>query len=178
MKRIYLYVPDGDEITVDSVIIWLRVGSSTREVVEFSLLENYALDNDQFLRVRDDVTDEWLDYRCGRLFEGSQLPHLYLKSVCMGIHEVYRRTINGTLESFVKAQPDKPSRSQMINVLDPYYFPKHCQSLSNTTCPRGKRKYLSHNLATTCLMATLPFTLMLVVGAIDRLGELIINFLF
>lgn len=178
MKRIYLYVPDGDGMTVNSVVIWLRVGSSTREGIEFALLENYALDNDQFLRVRDEDTDLWLDHHCNRLFGDSQLPQLHIKSACMGIHEVYRRTINGTLESFVRAQPDKPSRQKMIILFDSNYFFKHCQELSNTTCPRGKRKYLSRCFGIVCAMATLPFTLLFVVGAIDRLGELIIDFLF
>lgn len=175
MKTYYLYVPDGDCISSDSVLIWLSVGSSDREFVKLKLLENYALDLGQFLRIKDDVTDGWLDHHAKRIFKGSQLPRLHFKSCCLTITECYRMVIDGSLEMFVR-HSDTPSHfMQMLITLDSNYSFHHLKNPRMTSCPRGKRKYLSHSERKGLLFATMPVWLILGFGLIDLCGEHVIN---
>lgn len=178
MKRIYLYVPDGDRIDFESVVVWLSVGVSHRDQVKLTLLECYALDNDQFLRVRDENTDLWFDHHAKRLFPDSQVPRLHFYTCKMSVSECYRRVIDGTLEHHAR-EFVKPSHFlNTLIQLDPTFMAKYSQKPRMTSCPRGKRKYLSHSFGIACFMATLPITLGALVAAVDRLGELLINLIF
>lgn len=177
MKRFYLYVPDGDRIAFDSPVIWLQVGMSQRDQVKLTLLENYAMDCEQFLRVRDDDTDAWLDAHAARLFPESKVPRLHFISCTMTIAECYRMVINGTLDNFAR-NCDRPSNflSTLIH-LDSNFMRNHGQSSCMTSCPRGKRKYLSPSISTAVFYALLPLWLILGVGLVDVCGERVIELL-
>lgn len=177
MKRFYLYVPDGDGIGFDSPVIWLQVGMSERDQVKLTLLENYAMDCDQFLRVRDDVTDAWLDSHATRLFPESKVPRLHFISCTMTIAECYRMVIDGTLDTFAK-NCARPSNflSTLIH-LDSNFMRNHGQSSCMTSCPRGERKYLSPSISTTVFYALLPLWLILGVGLVDVCGKRVIELL-
>lgn len=177
MTRIYLFVPDGDCMTVDSVVIWLRVGSAKREQTKLSLLENYALDTGGFLRVRDDDTRHWLDCRASSLFVGSQVPTMHLRQAIMSINQAYRMTIDGELENYVRQKQFPKGTMQMLFHLDTNYMRGKNLNACNTTCPSGKRKYLSHSLGYSSLVVVSPLLLMVAVGLIDRLGMYIIDLL-
>lgn len=177
MKRFYLYVPDGDRIKFDSPVIWLQVGMSQRDQVKLTLLENYAMDCDQFLRMRDDDTDAWLDAHAARLFPESKVPRLHFISCTMTIAECYRMVINGTLDTFAR-NCARPSNflSTLIH-LNSNFMRNHGQSSCMTSCPRGKRKYLSHSVSTSVIYALMPLWLILGVGLVDVCGERVIELL-
>lgn len=177
MTRIYLFVPDGDCMAVDSVVIWLRVGSAKREQTKLSLLENYALDTGGFLRVRDDDSRYWLDQHAKELFKGSQVPTMHLHQAMMSINQAYRMTIDGELENYVRQKQFPKGTLQMLFHLDTNYMRGKNRNACNTTCPSGKRKYLSHSLGYSSLVVVSPLLLMMAFGLIDRLGMYIIDLL-
>ena len=177
MTKIYLFVPDGDCMTVDSVVIWLRVGSAKREQTKLCLLENYVLDTGGFLRVRDDDSRFWLDQHAKELFKGSQVPSMHLHQAMMSINQAYRMTIDGELENYVRQKQFPKGTLQMLFHLDTNYMRGKNRNACNTTCPSGKRKYLSHSLGYSSLVVVSPLLLMVAVGLIDRLGMYIIDLL-
>lgn len=177
MTRIYLFVPDGDCMTVNSVVVWLRVGSAKREQTKLCLLENYALDTSGFLRVRDDDSRFWLESHAKELFNGSQVPLMHLRQAYMSIDQAYRMTIDGTLESYVRQKQFPKGTLQMLFHLDTNYMRRNQQMACNTTCPSGKRKYLSHSLGYSSLVVVSPVLLMIAFGLIDRLGMYLIDLL-
>lgn len=177
MTRIYLFVPDGDCMTVDSVVIWLRVGSAKREQTKLSLLECYALDTSGFLRVRDEDSQFWLESHARELFKGSQVPSMHLYQAYMSIDQAYRMTIDGELDNYVRQKQFPRGTLQMLFHLDTNYMRRNHQMACNTTCPSGKRKYLSHSLGYSSLVVVSPILLMMAVGLIDRLGMYIIDLL-
>lgn len=178
MKSIYLYVPDGDSMTYDSVVVWLSVGSQRADMVKLRLLECYAEDCGQFLRKRDDDTDFWLDQHVKVLYPDSNCPRLHMCSAAMPIGVAYKKVIDGNLDIFVR---NLPKKNQLLNTLfkiDANFMRNHSQKPCITSCPRGKRKYLSHTEVHPLVYATLPITLFVLCGVVDWLGEQIINFLF
>lgn len=178
MKRIYLYVPDGDSMTYDSVVVWLSVGTARRDLTKLTLLECYATDNDSFLRMRDDDTDFWLDQHAKQLFPDSRTPRMHLKSVTLTIAEAYRMTIDGTLENFVRHYARPMNFLNTLFHLDADFMRNHAKNSCITSCPRGKRKNLSQSVGNVFFYASLPITLMVLGGLVDKLGMYIINLLF
>lgn len=178
MKRIYLYVPDGDSMTYDSVVVWLSVGTHRSDQTKLTLLECYAADNDSFLRVRDVDTDFWLDQHAKQLFPDSRCPRLHLQSVPMPIGLAYKMTIDGTLENYVRKYPRRLNFLNTLFHLDADFMRNHAKNSCITSCPRGKRKNLSQSVGHVFFYATLPLTLLMLGGLVDKLGMYLINLLF
>lgn len=175
MKKIFLYVPDGDGMTVESVVIWLRVGMAKRDQTKLSLLESFALDCGSFLRVRDEDTRYWLDAHSKRLFPDSRVPSMHFLSAMMDINQAYRMTIDGTLEDYVRNKKLPKGTLQLLFHLDSNFMRKITKNPCNTMCPSGKRKYLSHDLSVSSLVMVSPALLMITFGIVDRLGEILLN---
>ncbi|MBR4846040.1 MAG: hypothetical protein IKU98_06430 [Bacteroidaceae bacterium] len=178
MKKIYLYVPDGDSMAYDSVVVWLSVGTSKADRTKLALLECYANDLGQFLRVRDDDTNFWLDQRAKELFPDSNCPRMHFYSGSLPIGEAYKLIIDGQLDLYVRNLPKPTHYLNTLFHLDANFMRSHSPESCITSCPRGKRKYLSQTEVSQLVYATLPITLFILCGVVDWLGERIINFLF
>ena len=175
MKTFYLYVPDGDKIGIDSVLIWLSVGQSDREQAKLALLQNYSLDLGQFLRVRDIDTDYWLDSHLKRLFPDSNCPRLHMISVQMSVIQCFRMTIDGTLDSYCRNYTKPSNFLNSLLTLDADFMRNHCETSVSRSALRGTRKYLSHSVGQYVLGGMVCVGLILLAAVTDFLGCLIIN---
>lgn len=177
MKTYYLYVPDGDGIGRDSAVIWLVVGSSSRELTRLALLQSYAMDLGQFLRKRDVDTDFWLESHAKRLFPESNCPRLHFQTVEIGIMECYRRIIDGTLEAYVNAYEKPINFLKTLLILDANFMRNHSKKIVLRKVPSGKRKYLSHKLEDYSLGGIICLAIIALGAMTDFLGMFIINLL-
>ena len=178
MTKIYLYVPDGDKMNANSIVIWLSVGSCMRDQVKYHLLENFALDNESFLRVRDEDTDHWLEFHAHRLHPSSMFPTLHLISAKMSISECYNRVVDGSLDIFVRNQPKPRGFAKSLLYLDRPFMEKTSLTSEVTPCPRVKRKNLKSELLKqlVCIVVTIAF--ISVVAMVDYIGSSLINCIF
>lgn len=175
MKTYYLYVPDGDKISIDSVVIWLSVGKSDREQARLALLENYAMDLGQFLRVRDEDTEFWLNDHLKRLFPGSNCPRLHMISVQMSVIQCFRMVIDGSLEAYCRNYEKPINFLNTLLSLDANYMRIHSKKFVIRHALRGTRKYLSHSVSNYVLGGMVCVALILLAAVTDFLGCLIIN---
>lgn len=175
MKTYYLYVPDGDGIGRDSAVIWLVVGSSSRELTRLALLQNYAMDLGQFLRKRDVDTDYWLECHAKRLFPNSNCPRLHFQTVEIGVIECYRRIIDGSLDAYVKAYEKPINFLKTLLILDANFMRNHAKKTVLHSVPSGARKYLSHTVEDYILGGLVCVAVMVLVAVTDFLGMFIIN---
>lgn len=178
MKTYYLYVPDGDKFAIDSIVIRLVVGTSKREQTKFALLQHYAGDLDQFLRIIDEDTDFWLDQHAKRIIPDSNCPRLHMNIVELSIVDCYRMIIDGTLESYCKSIERPKGYLNMLIKIDANFMRFHAKNNVTQNVPSGVRKYLSHNLKDSICVGIALMALMIGVGTIDRIGELLIALLF
>lgn len=177
MKTYYLYVPDGDGIGRDSAVIWLVVGSSSRELTRLALLQNYAMDLGQFLRKRDVDTDYWLECHAKRLFPNSNCPRLHFQTVEIGVIECYRRIIDGNLEAYVKAYEKPINFLKTLLVLDANFMRNHAKKTVLHSVPSGARKYLSHTVEDYSLGGLICLAIIVLGAMTDFFGMFIINLL-
>lgn len=177
MKRYFLYVPDGDSMTCESVVVWLFAGSSNREFAKLCLMEQYAMDTDGFLRQKDEDTLQWLDDHAARLFEGSLLPQLHLRCVKMSVTDCYRMTIDGTLEWYCKSYANQRGLLSMLWSHDTNFMRKMYRKKMSYNMSCGARKYLSPSFRNDSLVALMPIALVFGIALVDRLGELLLNLL-
>lgn len=178
MTKIYLFVPDGDKMTLQSSVVWLSVGRCRRDQIKLHLLENFALDNDSFLRVRDEDTDNWLDFHAHRLHPSSMFPSMHLVTAKMSIGECYNHIIDGDLDIIVKNQSKPRGFSHALLSLDFPFTKKASMNIEATPCPRVKRKNLKSELLkqAVCIAVTTGFISL--IALVDYLGETLIRYIF
>ena len=177
MKTYYLYVPDGDGISRNSAVIWLVVGSSSRELTRLALLQNYAMDLGQFLRKLDVDTDFWLESHAKRIFPDSNCPRLHFQTIEIGVIECYRRIIDGTLDAYVKAYEKPINFLKALMILDANFMRNHAKNIVSRKVPSEKRKYLSHTVQDYSLGGIICLALIMLGAMTDFLGMFIINLL-
>lgn len=99
MVKYYVYCECQGEKNPDAQVFKVKVGSSRRDRVKCSLLENYAEDMGYFFRPYDEITTNWLILRNERLFKGSEQVGLFYGSVLISVQELYRHIIDGDLHT-------------------------------------------------------------------------------
>lgn len=110
MVRYYVYCESQGISNPDAQVFKVKVGSSRRDRVKCSLLENYAEDMGYFFRPYDEITTNWLILRNERLFKGSEQVGLLCGSVLISIQDLYRHIIDGDLHTV------KPSSNYVHNL--------------------------------------------------------------
>lgn len=178
MKTYYLFVPDGDNVTVNSVVVWFFAGSSRREQTRLKLLETYANDVGAFLRKRDEDTDFWLISRAKSLFPDSNCPLLHFSSAQMSVIDLYRKVLDGSLDLYVKNKEMQRNSFNTLSILDANFMRSH--NLKNVTqrVPNSRRNYLSHSVDGLIQGSAIVAALLVIGFLTDFLGTFIIKLLF
>lgn len=110
MVKYYVYCECQGDMHPDAQVFKVKVGSSRRDRVKCSLLENYAEDMGYFFRPYDEITTNWLILRNERLFKGSEQVGLLYGSVLISVRDLYRHIIDGDLHTV------KPSSNYIHNL--------------------------------------------------------------
>ena len=110
MVKYYVYCECQGNIKTDTQVFKVKVGSSRRDRVKCSLLENYAEDMGFFFRPYDEITENWLIVKSKSLFEGSERVGLLCGSVLISVQDLYRHIIDGDLHTV------KPSSNYVRNL--------------------------------------------------------------
>lgn len=178
MKTYYLFVPDGDNLTVNSVVVWFFAGSSRREQTRLKLLETYAYDVGAFLRKRDEDTDFWLISHAKSLFPDSNCPLLHLTSARMSVIDLYQKVIDGSLDIYVRNKEKQKNTFQTLSILDANFMRSHSRKNVIHRVPNSRRNYLSLG-GDSLIQGTAIVVALMVIGFLtDFLGTFIIRLLF
>lgn len=110
MVRYYVYCECQGDIRPDTQVFKVKVGSSRRDRVKCSLLENYAEDMGFFFRPYDEITENWLILRSKSLLKGSERVGLFYQSIRITVQELYRHILDGDLDTV------KPSSNYIHNL--------------------------------------------------------------
>lgn len=178
MKSYYLFVPDGDNLTVNSVVVWFFAGSSRREQTRLKLMETYANDVGAFLRKRDEDTDFWLISHAKSLFPDSNCPLLHLSSAQMSVIDLYRMVIDGSLDIYVRNKERQKNYFQTLSILDANFIRSHTKKTVIHRVPNSRRNYLSHSVDSLIQGTAIVAALMVIGFLTDFLGTFIIRLLF
>lgn len=104
MVHLYCFIRDCGDVRPDAKVFKVKVGSSQRDQVKCSLLENFARDLGCYFHRWDENTDKMLILRYGRFFAGSENVGLRYETIVISVSELYRHIIDGDLDS-VKNSP-------------------------------------------------------------------------
>lgn len=142
MKKRYVFARSLAKFDRDDVIYVVLVGSSQRDQIKLSLLQEYSKDAGCYLRPVSNESDKALDNLAKSLFSGCQWPRLMLRKTEVTISELYHLIIDDSFDRFERSLVYPRSFFHLLHFIDPH-FSLHFNVLqSDTKLPAVRRKYL------------------------------------
>lgn len=143
MVKYYCFFKDCGQFRPDSIVFKVKVGTTHRDQVKRSLLENYSQDCGYFFRPFDDVTHSELILRCGGSMRGSSGVDVLYSTVVISVAELYKSIIDGTLDYIKPDSVYNRNRFRLLSILCPAYLSSKSSSNCNTSRQPQIRKNLS-----------------------------------
>jgi hypothetical protein len=143
MVKYYCFFKDCGQFCPGSIVFKVKVGSSHRDQVKRSLIENFAQDCGYFFRPWDDVTHSELILRCDGSYRGSSGVDVLYSTVVMSVSGLYQSIIDGTLDQIKPSSNYILNRFRLLSILCPAFISSKSSSNCNTSRQPQRRKNLS-----------------------------------
>ena len=143
MVKYYCFFKDCGQFSPGSIVFKVKVGTTHRDQVKRSLLENFAQDCGYFFRPWDDITHSELILRCGGSMRGSNGVDVLYSTVVVSVAELYKSIIDGTLDYIKPDSVYNRNRFRLLSILCPAFLSSKSSSHCNTSRQPYQRKNLS-----------------------------------
>lgn len=143
MVHLYCFIRDCGEVRPDAKVFKVKVGSSQRDQVKCSLLENYARDLGWYFHRWDDTTDKMLILRYGRFFAGSEKIGLRYETIVLSVSDLYRHIIDGDLDSVQNSPQFFRNLFRSYSIVNPTLHLRKSTAKIKTFASTFSRKNLS-----------------------------------
>ena len=143
MVKYYCFFKDCGQFSPNSIVFKVKMGSTRRDQVKRSLLENFAQDCGFYFRPWDDVTHSELILRCGGSIQGSSGIDVLYSTVVVSVAELYKSIIDGTLDQYKPSSVYNHNRFRLLSILCTAFLSSKSSSNCNTSRQPYQRKNLS-----------------------------------
>lgn len=142
MVKYYCFFKDCGQFCPDSIVFKVKVGTTHRDQVKRSLLENFAQDCEYYFRPWDDVTHSELILRSNGSWLGSSGVDILYSTVVVSVAELYKSIIDGTLDQYKPSSVYNRNRFRLLSILCPAFLSSKSSSHCNTSRQPQRRKNL------------------------------------
>ena len=174
MVNFYCFIAECGAPSPHSKVFKVKVGSSYRDQVKCSLLENYAKDLGYYFHRWDERTDKMLILRFGRHFQGSEKVGLRYETVLTSIADLYKHVIDGTLNQLTNKPNYFRNLFRSKAILDPILCcPKiirQCNTLASTSLRKNLSPIAGRQLIDTIYCGFAVFVLFILGCFLDGLA--------
>lgn len=143
MVKYYCFFKDCGQFSHNSIVFKVKVGTTHRDQVKRSLLENFAQDCGYYFRPWDYVTHSELILRCGGYSQGSSGVDVLYSTVVVSVSGLYKSIIDGTLDYIKPDSVYNRNRFRLRSILCPAFLSSKSSSNCNTPRQPQRRKNLS-----------------------------------
>ena len=143
MVKYYCFFKECEQFSPNSIVFKVKVGSTHRDQVKRSLLENFAQDCKYYFRPWDDVTHSELILRCGGSMQGSSGVDVLYSTVVVSVAGLYKHIIDGSLDYIKPDSVYNRNKFRLLSILYPAFLSSKSSSHCNTSRQPQIRKNLS-----------------------------------
>lgn len=143
MVKYYCFFKDCGQFCPDSIVFKVKVGSTHRDQVKRSLLENFAQDCGYYFRPWDDITQSELILRSSGSWQGSSGVDVLYSTVVVSVSGLYKSIIDGTLDQIKPNSNYIHNQFRLLSILCPAFLSSKSSSNCNTSRQPYQRKNLS-----------------------------------
>lgn len=143
MKTYFCFIENFDDLSRESKIFKVAVGTDWKSQSKRQLIDLFACDNGHLWRVWDEDTDNLIKEKLNGRCEISNSVVLGLQVVWVEIHVLYRAIIDGETQSLINPPHVVRNFIRLFSLFSPkFYSTIHQSKVIHRAIPRS-RKYLS-----------------------------------
>ncbi len=147
MKRLYVFIRKMADFSQADFIYKVKVGSSQREQVKLTAIEEYCKDCGMYFHPQSTSTDMAIDSLRSSLFPNQPVWKRHLRMVVISVDQLYRLIIDDDFELFESSSVVSRNFFYQKRNIDPnFYFEEKRRARKANTATR-KRKYLKSKVA-------------------------------
>lgn len=147
MKRIFVFIRKMSDFSPSDFVYKVKVGSSQREQVKVTAIEEYCKDCGLYFHPQSDLTDLAIESLRRSVFPNTPFWRSSLRMVLISVDQLYRLIIDDDFDLFESSVIVSSSFFFQKRNIDPiFYFEEKRQSRKAVTAIR-KRKYLKSKVA-------------------------------
>lgn len=143
MVKYYCFFKECGQFSPDSIVFKVKVGTTHRDQVKRSLLENFAQDCGYYFRPWDDLTQDELILRSNGSWQGSSGVDVLYSTVVVSVSGLYQSIIDGTMDQIKPTSNYVHNRFRLLSILCPAFLSSKSSSHCNTSRQPHQRKNLS-----------------------------------
>lgn len=143
MVKYYCFFKNCGQFSPNSIVFKVKVGTTHRDQVKRSLLENFSQDCGYYFRPWDDITQSELILRSSGSWQGSSGVDVLYSTVVVSVAELYKSIIDGTLDQYKPSSVYNRNRFRLLSILCPAFLSSKSSSNCNTSRQPYQRKNLS-----------------------------------
>lgn len=176
MKQKFVLLRNPEVFSPNEAVFCLWVGSSKRDQIRKSLVENFAFDMGYIFRVWDETTDFELITLSMRFFEGSELPLSRLHRVDMSICEFYTRLKHSNIEAIAMEARQPKGIRQLQVMFDANFVSRKSREARSRQCQSVTRKNLKSESLPSWQNAAISFCLIIALMGLDAFVSWLFKF--
>lgn len=143
MKQRFIFIRSMNGFSVNDVVYHVWVGTSKRDQVTLSLVQEYAQDCGIFFEPYSENVGLALNHLAESLMHGSFWARLSLRRADLEISELYKLIVDDSFDSYESNLFFKPAHFHLLSLISPSYYLSNKNHFCNTSCHALRRKYLS-----------------------------------
>lgn len=163
MVHYWYFFRDLNRPTVESVVYYVKVGTSNRQQTKFTLVKEFCRDCALYFEPISNTSDHSIRQLENSLFSGSNLFARKLRRVTISIDELYDFIYHDSFDSFEKSLAEKKGYSYFRAMVDPTFFLSKKKSKNTFPTASPPRKYLKSSEREELISAIINFGLILAV---------------
>ena len=161
MKKNYLFARNLGKFSREDVLYIVSVGSSQREQVKLSLVQEYCKDCGIYFQPVSDRTDKVIANLASSLFSGCLWPSLMVFKATVSINQLYKMIVDDSFIAFEMTLHHQRHFFHLMRHIDPHFQHHFPVSQSNTLLPPKRRKNLKSTERESIGQAIIGFCLIL-----------------
>ena len=143
MKHKYCLIREPQHLNPGSYVYVVWAGSSLRESVQLTLVEEYCKDCGWYFKRWSPMVDSALEKRSMMSRTDGTRGVMPYTMISLSIHECYSAIIDDAWLKIESTHTMTPQETFLRFRHDPLYLSSYHRQSCNTTCPPSTRKYLS-----------------------------------
>lgn len=162
MKTKYCFIRNPHHFTREDVVYTVYVGTSEREQVLLTVINEYVKDTGMYFRKWSNTVDMALMELRSHLFPDSIQTRFFLRTASVNVTDLYRLIIDDSWSSFENSLTTPRAQFHLVSMLSPSFFFANSPIRKKSFAFSVQRQNLSHNVDSELISAVVNFGLILI----------------
>ena len=171
MVKYYYFIRSGQQLTPDSVIYHIKVGSDSDSQAKLTLVQLYVKDSGDYFKVRSECSRKTIQIMSQNIMKGYIYALNAMRQHTMSVGQLYRHIIDNDWDLFEGQLAEPRAYFLHLSAMGTNFFPSRLIQRVAKTARSVKRKNLSNDVCSENFIAAISYAVIILLFTIGALIE-------